>query len=336
MKPLPTTNGEYNLVELNDLRKQYPLSKPAFWSAGGDTVHAVDGVSFAIRRGEVLGLVGESGCGKSTIGRLLVQLTAPSAGQILFEGRSLDSMTAKERELLKKNRQIIFQDPYSSLNPRMRVDAIISEPMRIAGGFSRIQINTRVMDLVDRVGLARSCVNRFPHEFSGGQRQRIAIARSLALQPKLLVADECVSALDVSVKLQILKLLEDLTKTFDLTLLFISHDLAAVRYLCDRIVVLYLGVVVEIAEKERFFREPLHPYSQALLSAVPTVSKRTQERIVLRGEVPSPVDPPSGCRFRTRCWKAAPICSEKIPPLLDVGNGCLVACHFAKAPEMTA
>jgi len=334
MSKKSTTDGEDSLVEVVDLKKHYPLSRSLFFSAHADAVRAVDGVSFAITRGEVFGLVGESGCGKSTIGRLLVQLAAPSAGQIIFEGRDLDSMTTKDRDLVKKNLQIIFQDPYSSLNPRMRVGAIISEPMRINGGFSRAEIGKRVADLLDRVGLPHSCVDRFPHEFSGGQRQRIAIARSLALQPKLLVADECVSALDVSVKLQILELLDELTKAFAVTLLFISHDLAAVRYLCDRIAVLYLGVVVEVAGKDSFFRKPLHPYSQALLSAVPTVSEIALERIVLRGEVPSPIDPPSGCRFRTRCWKAASICAEKTPPLIDVGDGRLVACHFVDAAAM--
>jgi len=334
MSKKPTTNGDNNLVEVIDLKKHYPLSRSLFFSGRGDAVRAVDGVSFAIARGEVFGLVGESGCGKSTIGRLLVQLAAPSAGQMIFEGRDLDSMTAKERELVKKNLQIVFQDPYSSLNPRMRVGATISEPMQITGGFSRAEVDKRVADLLDRVGLSRSCVDRFPHEFSGGQRQRIAIARSLALQPKLLVADECVSALDVSVKLQILELLDELTKAFAVTLLFISHDLSAVRYLCDRIAVLYRGVVIEVAEKESFFRKPLHPYSQALLSAVPTVSEVALERIVLRGEVPSPVDPPSGCRFRTRCWKAASICAEKTPPLIDVGEGRFVACHFVNAAAM--
>lgn len=320
-------NNNGSLLEVVELTKHFSLGK-GLHSARSDTVRAVDGVSFAIGSGEVFGLVGESGCGKSTIGRMLVQLTQPSSGEIFFQGRSLASMTSTERRALKKSLQIVFQDPFSSLNPRMRIGAIISEPMRIAGGFSREAIDARVTDMLDRVGLAPSSVDRFPHEFSGGQRQRIAIARALALHPKLLVGDECVSALDVSVKLQILELLAELTKTFGVTMLFISHDLAAVQYLCDRIAVLYLGVVVEVAKKEEFFRNPLHPYSQALLSAVPTVSPRDIERIVLKGELPSPVDPPSGCRFRTRCWMAEKICAEKVPSLRDVGDGRRAACHF--------
>jgi len=335
MTEAPPSKAAGNLVEVIDLEKHYPTARGPLSSREPEVIHAVDGVSFEIRQGEALALVGESGCGKSTIGRLLVQLTEPTGGGIRFEGQLLESMTRQQVEHVKKNLQIIFQDPFSSLDPRMRIGSIISEPLRIAGGYSRAQIEARINELLDQVGLPRSCANRFPHEFSGGQRQRIAIARALSLRPKLLVADECVSALDVSVKLQILELLKHLKREFGVTLLFISHDLAAVNFLCDRIAVLYLGIVVEIAEKEAFFRQPLHPYSRALLSAVPTVSKAARERIVLRGEVPSPTHPPSGCRFHTRCWMAEQICREKTPPLDDVGDGRLVACHFVGAPTAT-
>jgi oligopeptide/dipeptide ABC transporter ATP-binding protein len=326
----PTDAGARDLVEVIGLKKHYPLSDGSIFSKSTDTVHAVDGVSFGIRRGEVFGLVGESGCGKSTIGRMLVQLTRPTAGQILFDGQNINEMASAQAKEVRKSLQIIFQDPFSSLDPRMRIGAIVAEPLRIAGEMSRDHMNQRVKDLLERVGLPPESVNRFPHEFSGGQRQRIAIARALALQPKLLVADECVSALDVSVKLQILELLDEVKNAFGVALLFISHDLAAVRFLCDRVAVLYLGKVMEIAESAAFFRQPRHPYSQALMSAVPTVSSEgAPERIVLQGEIPSPVNPPTGCRFRTRCWRAEAICSEQEPPLADVGGGHFAACHFA-------
>lgn len=325
----------HDLVEVVDVKKHFDVGAKGFPRRTSAPVKAVDGVSFAIREHEAFGLVGESGCGKSTIGRMLVGLAAPTAGRILFDGHDLHAtMRERTRGATTSNVQIVFQDPYGSLNPRMRVGRIISEPLRIAGGHSRKEITARVAELLDRVGLLREHAERYPHEFSGGQRQRIAIARALAVHPKFLVGDECVSALDISVKVQILDLLRDLIRTFGVTLLFISHDLSAVRALCDRIGVLYLGKLVEVAGKGEFFTAPLHPYSQALLSAVPgSAHSDGRRRIVLQGEVPSPMNPPSGCVFRTRCWMAQPRCEAVTPPLVEVSPGRYVACHVVAATD---
>jgi oligopeptide transport system ATP-binding protein len=323
-----------NLVEVVALKKHFEAGAKGFPRHPVGPVKAVDGVSFGIREHEAFGLVGESGCGKSTIARMLVGLDTPTAGQILFDGHDLHAMRREQMRGAMRNVQIVFQDPYGSLNPRMRVGRIISEPLRIAGGRSRKEIGARVGELLDRVGLLREHSDRYPHEFSGGQRQRIAIARALALRPKFLVGDECVSALDISVKVQILELLQDLIRSFGLTLLFISHDLSAVHALCDRIGVLYLGKLVEVAGKSEFFAAPLHPYSKALLSAVPgSARSNLRRRIVLQGEVPNPMNPPSGCVFRTRCWMAQAKCEAMTPPLMEAAPGRFVACHFVATTD---
>jgi oligopeptide/dipeptide ABC transporter ATP-binding protein len=327
----------HDLVALVDVKKHFEVGAKGFPRRPVGPVKAVDGVSFAIREHEAFGLVGESGCGKSTIGRMLVGLAAPTAGRILFDGHDLHAMTRERMRGAMRNVQIVFQDPYGSLDPRMRVGRIISEPLRIANEQPRREIDARVGELLDCVGLLREHAERYPHEFSGGQRQRIAIARALALRPKFLVGDECVSALDISVKVQILDLLRGLIRGFGVTLLFISHDLSAVRALCDRIGVLYLGKLVEVARKGEFFTAPLHPYSQALLSALPgSAHSDRRRRIVLQGEVPSPMNPPSGCVFRTRCWMAQPKCEAVTPPLVEASPGRYVACHFVATDSRSA
>jgi oligopeptide/dipeptide ABC transporter ATP-binding protein len=325
-----STNGSgAPLIEIKHVKKYFPIRKGLLQREVA-RVHAVDDVSFAVREGETLGLVGESGCGKSTLGRTIVRLLEPTAGQILFEGRPIEKLGARRLRPLRRQMQMVCQDPYASLNPRKRVGQIIGDPLKIHGLGDKKERKAQVEALLETVGLSPEHYNRFPHEFSGGQRQRIGIARALALRPKLVVADEPVSALDVSIQSQMLNLLEDLQNEFQLTYIFIAHDLGVVRHVSDRIAVMYLGKLVELSPAEELYQRPIMPYTEALLSAVPVpdpdlAAKR--ERIVLEGDVPSPIDPPSGCRFHPRCRYATQVCSEVEPPLADYGNGHLAACH---------
>ena len=316
------------LLQVEALSKHFPIRRGLFGLGPQGAVRAVDGVSFAIARGETLGLVGESGCGKSTTGRLLVRLLDPTAGSIRFDGTEIATLGQRALRPLRPQFQIIAQDPYGSLNPRMRVEEILREPMQVAGVAAPAQA-TRARALLDRVGLAAAHASRFPHEFSGGQRQRIAIARALALEPRLVVCDEPVSALDVSVQAQIINLLRDLQRDLGLAYLFVAHDLSVVRHISDRVAVMYLGKIVELAPKRALFARPRHPYTQALLSAVPVPRPGAgRRRIVLGGDVPSPADPPPGCRFHTRCPRAQPICRKSEPTLDTNPDNRAVACHF--------
>lgn len=320
------------LVDVRNLKKYYPVTGGSIIPRTVGWVKAVDGVSFQIRRGETMGLVGESGCGKTTLGKVLLRLQEPTEGQVYFEGQNIYDLNREEMRRLRREMQIIFQDPYASLNPRMTVGDIIGEPLEIHG-VARGQAKTkRVHELLDVVGLASFHARRYPHEFSGGQRQRIGIARALALNPKLIVCDEPVSALDVSIQSQVLNLLEDLQKEFGLTYLFIAHGLAVVKHVSDRVGVMYLGKMMEISPANELYSNPLHPYTEALMSAIPIPDPTLRrERIVLEGDVPSPVNPPTGCRFHTRCRyqpQVGDICKEEEPPLVDVGNDHWVACHM--------
>jgi oligopeptide/dipeptide ABC transporter ATP-binding protein len=320
------------LVRVTELVKHFPLTMGTVFRRQVGAVHAVDGVSFTIHRGETLGLVGESGSGKSTTARLLLRLLEPTSGRIELAGQDLTAASGARLRQARQEMQMIFQDPYASLDPRMTVRDIVGEPLVIWGRW-RNRGPTQVAELLERVGLNPDHAGRFPHEFSGGQRQRIGIARALALRPKLIVCDEPVSALDVSVRAQILNLLAGLQRDFDLTYLFISHDLSVVRQVADRVAVMYLGEIVEIGDRDQLYLEPVHPYTQALVSAVPIpdpTKERRREHIVLRGDLPSPIDPPSGCRFRTRCFKARDLCAQLAPGLVDRGHGHPAACHFAE------
>ena len=324
-----TESGEAPLLEVRHVKKYFPIRKGVLQREVA-RVHAVDDVSFAVREGETLGLVGESGCGKSTLGRTLVRLLEPTDGQIIFQGKPIQDLGTRSLRPLRREMQMVFQDPYASLNPRKRVGTIVSDPMRIHHLGSRDEQKRRVGEILETVGLSPEHYNRFPHEFSGGQRQRIGIARALALRPKLIIADEPVSALDVSIQSQMLNLLEDLQNEFQLTYIFIAHDLGVVRHVSDRIAVMYLGKIVELSPAEELYTRPIMPYTEALLSAVPIPDPdlaEKRERIVLEGDVPSPINPPSGCRFHPRCRYATDICKQLEPPLVDYGNGHLAACH---------
>ncbi len=322
-------SAETPLLEVRHVKKYFPIRQGVMQRAVAN-VHAVDDVSFAVREGETLGLVGESGCGKSTLGRTIVRLLEPTDGEIIFEGRHIEHLGTRAMRPLRREVQMVFQDPYASLNPRKRVGTIVSDPMRIHNLGSHAEQKRRVGEILETVGLSPEHYNRFPHEFSGGQRQRIGIARALALRPKLIVADEPVSALDVSIQSQMLNLLDDLQKELALTYIFIAHDLGVVRHVSDRIAVMYLGKIVELSPAEELYRRPIMPYSEALLSAVPIPDPdlaEKRERIVLEGDVPSPINPPSGCRFHPRCRYATDVCRQLEPPLVDYGDGHLAACH---------
>jgi len=319
------------VLRVENLKKHFPVKLGAFGERSG-IVHAVDGVSLDIYRGETIGLVGESGCGKSTTGFSIVQLHPATAGRVIFDGINLTEMDEKSLRPLRKRIQIIFQDPYSTLNPRMTIGESIGEPIRAHSLMGKADIRNRVAELLTDVGLKPALANRYPHEFSGGQRQRICIARALAVEPDFVVCDEPVSALDVSVQAQIINLMQDLQEKYDLTYLFIAHDLAVVRHISDRIAVMYLGRIAEIASKEDLFEKPLHPYTRALLSAVPEADpevERERRRIILEGDVPDALAPPPGCRFHTRCPLAQELCTREVPELEDKGDGHMVACHFA-------
>ncbi len=314
------------LLDVRNLKKHFPIRSGVLSNVVGQ-VHAVDGVSFFLNRGETLGLVGESGCGKSTTGRLILRLLDLTAGTVVFDGADITHLSRKAMRSVRREMQIIFQDPYASLNPRMTVRRIVGEPFKIHRIAGKSEIEERVVALLEKVGLHADHLRRYPHEFSGGQRQRIGIARALALHPKLIVADEPVSALDVSIQAQVINLLQDLKQEFALSFIFIAHDLSVVEYMSDRVAVMYLGKIVEMASAEELYREPKHPYTQALLSAVPIPNPRNvKQRQILEGDVPSPIQPPSGCRFHTRCLYTTADCSRFEPAFTDIGNSHYVAC----------
>ena len=317
------------IMQVRDLKKYFPITRGIVIQREVGAIKAVDGISFDVYQGETLGLVGESGCGKSTTGRTILQLYRPTAGEVHFEGTDLVSIKGEELRRMRRRMQMIFQDPYASLNPRMTVGNIIGEPLEVHGIAKGKERRERVQELLRVVGLNPYFVNRYPHEFSGGQRQRIGVARALALNPAFIVCDEPISALDVSIQAQIINLLEELQETFGLTYLFIAHDLSVVRHISDRIAVMYLGKIMELTGRHELYDNPMHPYSQALLSAVPIpdpVVEEKRQRIILEGDVPTPVNPPQGCNFSTRCPKVMDICREKEPPFKDYGNEHYVAC----------
>ncbi|HEX8992506.1 MAG TPA: oligopeptide/dipeptide ABC transporter ATP-binding protein [Anaerolineales bacterium] len=319
------------LLHVQDLVMYFPIYRGVFRRQVG-AIHAVDGISFDIRKGETLGLVGESGCGKSTTGRTILQLYRPTGGHVSFEGQDLVALKGEKLRKMRRKMQMIFQDPYASLNPRMTVEQIVGEPLMVHQAGNPQEIHERVEYLLDLVRLNPSFASRYPHEFSGGQRQRIGVARALALQPSFIVCDEPISALDVSIQAQVVNLLEQLQKEFDLTYLFIAHDLSMVRHLSDRVAVMYLGVIVELASRDEIYQRPLHPYTQALLSAVPIpdpFAEAKRQRVILEGDVPSPANPPSGCRFRTRCPIAQAICAEVRPEFKEWRPSHFSACHFS-------
>ncbi len=321
-----------SVVEVKDLKKHFTVRRGMFASA---KVYAVDGISFSIKPGETLGLVGESGCGKSTAGKLILKLIEPTAGQVLLDGVRIDELSRGDMRPHRQYLQVVFQDPYSSLNPRMRAKDIVAEPMRNFARGSKAEIEAQVATLFEKVGLRRDQMIRFPHEFSGGQRQRLVIARALALQPKLIVCDEAVSALDVSVQAQVINLLADLQNDFGVAYLFIAHDLAVVEHISHRVAVMYLGRVVELADKRRLFAAPQHPYTEALLSAVPVPDPSAKsKRIILQGEIPSPIRPPPGCHFHTRCPYAEQRCRVEPPLMREVAPGHLAACHLRPGPPV--
>lgn len=323
---------EENLLEIRDLKVYFEIKSGILKRTVG-VVKAVDGVDLDIRRGEILGLVGESGCGKTTVGRAILRLVKATSGSVKFKGRDIFKLSPAEMKPLRKEMQLVFQDPYSSLDPRSKVGDIVGEGLRVHGVTDRNERYRRVREALEMVGLQEQHMRRFPHEFSGGQRQRIGIARALVVQPSFIVCDEPVSALDVSIQSQVLNLLKDLQRELNLTLLFIAHDMSVVEHLCNRVAVMYLGKIVEVAEREELFRNPQHPYTQALMSAIPIADPKVKrERIILPGDPPSPLRPPSGCRFHTRCPEAIDICSKEIPAQIDLGRHHLCACHL-RQPE---
>jgi oligopeptide transport system ATP-binding protein len=328
-------SNEETLLTVEDLVMYFPIRRGVFQNVVGH-VHAVDGISFEIKRGETLGLVGESGCGKSTTGRAILQLYKPTSGKVIFQGQNLVNLRGQKLRQMRRQMQMIFQDPYASLNPRMTVEQIIGEPLYIHNILKGSDVRTRVEELLKLVRLNPAYTDRYPHEFSGGQRQRIGVARALALQPELIVCDEPISALDVSVQAQVVNLLEDLQSQMNLTYLFIAHDLSMVRHISNRVAVMYLGVMAELADRDELYSNPLHPYTIALLSAVPIPSpviEAKRKRIILKGDVPSPVNPPTGCRFHTRCPLAESICTEKRPEWREVNPNHFVACHLVESPN---
>jgi oligopeptide transport system ATP-binding protein len=324
-------NSDDVLLRVEHLVKYFPILRGAIFQKQIGAVHAVDDISFEIHNGETLGLVGESGCGKSTTGRAILQLHRPTSGHVYFQGVDLVNINGKELRKKRRSIQMIFQDPYASLNPRMTVGEIIGEPMVIHNLVRGKEIQERVEELLQLVGLNPAYSNRYPHEFSGGQRQRIGVARALAVNPTLVICDEPISALDVSIQAQVVNLLEDLQGEFNLTYLFIAHDLSMVRHISHRVAVMYLGMIVELARRDELYAHPLHPYTQALLSAVPipdALAEAKRQRILLKGEVPSPVNPPSGCRFHTRCPLAQQICSDVTPEFREISPGHFASCHL--------
>jgi len=340
--PVPgTAEPDGSLLQVTELVKHFPVSRGVVLRSRVGTVRAVDGISFSVRSGETLGLVGESGCGKTTTGRLLTRLLEPTRGQILFDGRDITHLSAGAMRPIRRDVQMIFQDPYSSLNPRHTVGSIVGAPLRLQRVRTEKGIKATVQEMLELVGLNPEHYNRYPHEFSGGQRQRIGIARTLALRPKLIVADEPVSALDVSIQAQVVNLLEDLQDELGLTYVVIAHDLSVVRHISDWVAVMYLGKLVEVAPQDQLYRRPRHPYTVALMSAVPVPepvrtesgARALRQRIRLGGDVPSPLNPPAACRFHTRCWKAQEICRIEEPPLAELAPGHQAACHF---PENTS
>jgi oligopeptide transport system ATP-binding protein len=327
-----TNNNKEALLHVDDLKMHFPIYRGVFQRQVG-AVRAVDGVSFDVRRGETLGLVGESGCGKSTTGRTILQLYKPTAGSVKFDGTDLVSLKGEHMRQMRRKMQMIFQDPYASLNPRMTVAQLVGEPLMVHNVATGAEINDRVAHLLELVNLNPTFSSRYPHEFSGGQRQRIGVARALALQPSFIICDEPISALDVSIQAQVVNLLEELQEQFNLTYLFIAHDLSMVKHISDRVAVMYLGVIVELATRDELYSKPLHPYTQALLSAVPIpdpVADAKRKRTILQGDVPSPANPPSGCRFRTRCPIAEAVCAETRPEFREIKPGHFVACFFAE------
>lgn len=322
-----------NLLEVRNLKKYYSV-KSGFLNKDRRSVKAVDGINLSVKQGEILGIVGESGCGKSTLGRSILRLIEPTSGEVIFEGTNICGLKKEEMRLKRREMQIVFQDPGASLNPRLTVGEIIGEPLEVFHICEGKEKEERIYKLMDLVGINRAYINRFPHEFSGGQRQRLGIARALAVNPKLIICDEPVSALDVSIRAQMLNLMKELKDKLNLTYIFISHDLSVVHHICDRVAVMYLGRVVEIADKKQIYENPVHPYTKALLSAIPMPDPEVKrERIILQGDVPNPADPPSGCHFHKRCPYAKKECSETVPPFVTVEPGHQVLCWLAEEQQ---